>query len=44
MKMPVLISTEIIEERNKICSPSVEVQVLEDVLCTLSFYCTSDFG
>lgn len=40
MKMPILISIEIIEECTKICSPSMEVQVLEDVLCTLPFYCT----
>lgn len=40
MKMPVLISIEIIEECRKICSPSMEVQVFEDVLCTLPFHCT----
>lgn len=44
MKMPVLFCTEIIEECSKICLPSMDVQVLEDVLCTLPFYRTSDFG
>lgn len=44
MKMTTLISMEIRKEYNIICSPSTVVQVLEDVLCTLLIYCTSDFG
>lgn len=43
MKMPVLIFIEI-TECNEMCSPPMEVQVFEDVLCSLPFYCTSDFG
>lgn len=44
MRMTTFISMEIKEECNKICSPTIEVQTFEDVLCTLCFYCTSNFG
>lgn len=44
MKMTTLISMEIRKEYNKVCSPSTVVQALEDALCTLLIYRTSDFG